>query len=80
MGQLKHTQAFLNWFSEQNGIQTGRSTMGAMDGWHGDEYDCTGHCGVCDECERARERQCDDAIEAMRQEPSRSHINECISE
>ena len=23
---------------------------GMMDGWHGDEYECTGHCGSCDSC------------------------------
>lgn len=23
---------------------------GSMDGWHGDENECTGYCGLCDEC------------------------------
>lgn len=23
---------------------------GLMDGWHGDEDECNGHCGSCDQC------------------------------
>lgn len=26
------------------------SYRGLMDGWCGDENECHGHCGMCDEC------------------------------
>lgn len=39
-----------------------------MDGWNGDEYTCTGHCGICEACEILREQKGDDEYEAYRQE------------
>ena len=39
-----------------------------MDGWHGDEYDCTGHCGLCDDCNRQMDRQSDNDDEAWYEE------------
>lgn len=39
------------------------AAKGMMDGWHGDEYECHGNCGQCDRCERALERNADDAID-----------------
>lgn len=42
---------------------TGR---GMMDGWHGDEYECTGHCGLCDDCDRISEQKGDLDYEASR--------------
>ncbi len=33
------------------------SYQGMMDGWHGDEYECNGHCGYCDDCYEARQQQ-----------------------
>ena len=64
---MKHTEDFLNWFREQNGIKT-MSYRGMMDGWHGDEYDCTGHCGLCEECNRQMDRYGDDEYEAWHEE------------
>lgn len=28
------------------------SYQGMMDGWHGDEMECRGHCGICNNCEQ----------------------------
>ena len=36
---------------------------GIMDGWQGDEYECTGRCGQCSRCERALEKKADDDID-----------------
>jgi len=41
---------------------------GMMDGWHGDEMECRGHCGLCDDCESAAERRADDDYEMWRDE------------
>lgn len=41
------------------------SYRGMMDGWHGDENECNGHCGSCDDCERAWEQQGDSDYEAQ---------------
>lgn len=35
------------------------SYQGMMDGWHGDEMECNGQCGLCDECERASDERAD---------------------
>jgi hypothetical protein len=40
------------------------SLKGTFDGWHGDEYECTGNCGICEKCESAKSRRDDDAIDA----------------
>lgn len=32
---------------------------GMMDGWHGDENECNGYCGLCEECERAADERSD---------------------
>ncbi len=44
------------------------SYRGMMDGWHGDENECHGHCGLCDECEDRYYQRCDDEYEAWRDE------------
>jgi len=36
------------------------SYKGAMDGWHGDEYECQGDCGVCESCEFVQDMKMDD--------------------
>lgn len=36
---------------------------GSMDGWHGDEMECRGRCGVCEDCEKRISRQADDDYE-----------------
>lgn len=36
---------------------------GMMDGWHGDENECNGYCGVCDDCESVREKKGDSDYE-----------------
>lgn len=41
---------------------------GMMDGWHGDEYECDGNCGMCEECDENYYRRCDEDYEAMRDE------------
>lgn len=33
---------------------------GLMDGWHGDEMECHGICGLCSKCEYAADRKADD--------------------
>jgi hypothetical protein len=33
------------------------SCQGMMDGWHGDENECHGQCGLCDDCQRASDER-----------------------
>jgi len=33
--------------------------MGIMDGYHGDEMECRGSCGLCDKCEARAEKKAD---------------------
>jgi len=42
------------------------SYRGMMDGWHGDEMECNGHCGLCEECEDRYYKRCDDEYDAWR--------------
>jgi hypothetical protein len=35
------------------------SYQGMMDGWHGDENECHGQCGLCDECDRIADERAD---------------------
>lgn len=35
------------------------SYQGMMDGWHGDENECHGQCGLCEECDRASDERAD---------------------
>ncbi len=44
------------------------SYRGMMDGWNGDEDECHGHCGLCDECEARYDQSCDEAYDAWRDE------------
>lgn len=44
------------------------SYKGMMDGWHGDENECNGHCGVCDECEHVTEQKGESEYESEREE------------
>jgi len=44
------------------------SYQGMMDGWHGDEMECHGHCGLCDECDDRFYAACDEEYEAWRDE------------
>ena len=40
------------------------SYKGLMDGWHGDEDECTGHCGLCDLCEQINDEKGDQEYES----------------
>jgi hypothetical protein len=42
--------------------------QGMMDGWHRDEYECHGHCGLCDECDDRYYQRCDEDYESSRDE------------
>ena len=33
------------------------SYKGMMDGWHGDENECDGTCGICESCEYINEKK-----------------------
>lgn len=44
------------------------SYKGMMDGWHGDEYECNGYCGLCDSCESMREQKGDSDYDAEMEE------------
>lgn len=41
---------------------------GMMDGWHGDEYECLGQCGVCDDCDNSYYTKCDTDYESWKDE------------
>ncbi len=32
---------------------------GVMDGWFGDEYECLGQCGICNDCDERYYHKCD---------------------
>lgn len=42
--------------------------QGTMDGWHGDEYECHGHCGACKYCSESYDYRCDEEYESWRDE------------
>jgi hypothetical protein len=42
--------------------------QGMMDGWHGDENECHGHCGVCESCDEQFYQSCDEAYDDWREE------------
>jgi len=44
------------------------SYKGMMDGWHGDEDECNGHCGLCGECEYVIEQKGESDYEEERNE------------
>lgn len=44
------------------------SYRGMMDGWHGDENECDGNCGICEECDEHYYQRCDDEYETWRDE------------
>jgi hypothetical protein len=44
------------------------SYQGMMDGWHGDENECLGHCGLCDDCDDKYHQRCDEEYESWRDE------------
>lgn len=35
------------------------SYRGMMDGWHGDEMECRGMCGTCEQCQQAEDERAD---------------------
>lgn len=39
------------------------SYRGMADGWHGDEHECHGYCGLCHDCDERYYQQCDDIYE-----------------
>ena len=39
------------------------SIKGMMDGWHGDENECHGYCGMCDDCEEKYYNDCDEDVD-----------------
>jgi hypothetical protein len=41
------------------------SYRGMMDGWHGDEDECYGECGICSECNDNYYRDMDDAHDSF---------------
>lgn len=41
---------------------------GRYDNIHGDEDECHGNCGLCEDCERACDERCDSDYEAWRDE------------
>jgi hypothetical protein len=42
--------------------------QGMMDGWHGDENECNGHCGLCEDCERRADEKGEQDFESWRDE------------
>jgi hypothetical protein len=44
------------------------SYVGIMDGWHGDENECNGQCGLCENCEDNYYQQCDEEYDMWRDE------------
>ena len=38
--------------------------LGMMDGWHGDENECDGHCGLCEDCDELYYQRCDEEYES----------------
>lgn len=44
------------------------SYKGMMDGWHGDEDECKGHCGLCDECEQVSEQKGESGYESEKED------------
>jgi hypothetical protein len=44
------------------------SYSGTMEGWHGDETECQGNCGLCSDCDEQFYQDCDEAYEAWRDE------------
>lgn len=42
--------------------------MGRYDNLHGDEDECRGFCGVCEDCERAEWERADYEYDMMREE------------
>lgn len=40
------------------------SYQGMMDGWHGDEMECLGNCGLCEVCDDRFYTACDEDYEA----------------
>ena len=39
------------------------SYQGMMDGWYGDENECRGACGLCDDCDNHYYQRCDEEYE-----------------
>lgn len=44
------------------------SYLGTMDGWHGDEIECYGNCGICKNCDEKYYQSCDEDYENWRYE------------
>lgn len=44
------------------------SYRGMMDGWHGDENECRGHCGLCEDCDERYYQRCDEEYDSWRDE------------
>ncbi len=44
------------------------SYRGSMEGWHEDENECLGNCGVCEDCERIAWENSDYEYDMMREE------------
>jgi hypothetical protein len=44
------------------------SYRGMMDGWHGDEFECHGYCGLCDLCDERYYQQGDETYESWHYE------------
>ncbi len=44
------------------------SNLGTMEGWHGDENECYGSCGLCSSCDDQYYEEADEAYETWRDE------------
>lgn len=44
------------------------SYKGIMDNWHGDEDECHGNCGLCDDCDERYYERSDEEYDACRDE------------
>lgn len=44
------------------------SYYGMMDGFHGDENECHGQCGLCIDCEQRYDQFCDESYDQWRED------------
>lgn len=42
--------------------------QGMMDGYHGDEQECRGHCGLCGDCDERYYLRCDEEYDSLEDE------------
>lgn len=49
---------------------------GQMEGWHEDDFECFGHCGLCDECMLRHYQLEDEYYDASRNDENQNHRSE----